>query len=43
MNSTRAKYDYTKIHNFNKIDPYWLLGLIEGEGTFGFRNLLFYF
>lgn len=43
MNSTRAKYDYTKIHNFNKIDPYWLLGLIEGEGTFGFRNLVPYF
>ena len=36
MNSTRSEYDYSRIHNLNKIDPYWLLGLIEGEGTFGF-------
>lgn len=43
MNSTRSSYDYSKIHNLNKIDPYWLLGLIEGEGTFGFRNLVPYF
>ena len=43
MNSTRSEYDYSRIHNLNKIDPYWLLGLIEGEGTFGFRNLVPYF
>ena len=33
--------DYTKIHNFNKIDPYWLLGLIEGEGSFHLRRTRF--
>ena len=43
MNSTRSSFDYSKIQNLNKIDPYWLLGLIEGEGTFGFRNLVPYF
>ena len=38
MNSTRSEYDYSRIHNLNKIDPYWLLGLIEGEASFHLRR-----
>lgn len=29
--------------NFNSINNYWLLGFIEAEGTFGFKNLSPYF
>lgn len=37
-----------KIHNYELIpaiiiNPFWLLGFIEGEGTFGFKNLSPYF
>ena len=38
---------FEKKHNIVQwhynIDSYWLLGLVEGEGTFGFKNLSPYF
>lgn len=42
MNSGRNVYDYSLIPSLT-IKPYWLLGFIEGEGTFGFKNLVPYF
>nr|WGO76451.1 LAGLIDADG homing endonuclease [Lentinula edodes] len=42
MNSGRNVYVYSLIP-FLQIIPYWLLGFIEGEGTFGFKNLVPYF
>ena len=42
MNSGRNNYDYSLIPSLT-IKPYWLLGFIEGEGTFGFKNLVPYF
>lgn len=42
MNSGRNIYDYSLIPSL-QIKPYWLLGFIEGEGTFGFKNLVPYF
>nr|YP_010721227.1 LAGLIDADG homing endonuclease [Cyathus striatus]WDS46378.1 LAGLIDADG homing endonuclease [Cyathus striatus] len=42
MNSTRISYNYSLIPN-NPVNRYWLLGFIEGEGTFGFKNLSPYF
>jgi hypothetical protein len=42
MNSQRKTYDYNLIPNFI-VDPFWLLGFIEGEGTFGYKNLSPYF
>lgn len=44
MNSTRTIYDISLIPSKN-IKPFWLLGFIEGEGegTFGFKNLVPYF
>ena len=42
MNSRRNVYDYSLIPSLT-IKPYWLLGFIEGEGTFGFKNLVPYF
>lgn len=42
MNSSRNVYDYSLIPSL-QIKPYWLLGFIEGEGTFGFKNLVPYF
>jgi hypothetical protein len=42
MNSTRTTYNYDIIPSL-VVDPFWLLGLIEGEGTFGLRNLTPYF
>jgi hypothetical protein len=42
MNFKRTDYsDYNQIE-FN-ITPYWLLGFVEGEGTFGIKNLTPYF
>lgn len=42
MNSGRTSYDYSLIPPI-VINPYWLLGFIEGEGTFGLKNLVPYF
>ena len=42
MNSDRINYNYTLIPNIT-VNPYWLLGFIEAEGTFGFKNLSPYF
>lgn len=41
MNSGRTLYE--NIHLEKKINPFWLLGFIEAEGTFGFKNLVPYF
>lgn len=37
MNLTRTFIDYSLIPAI-KINPFWLLGFIEGEGTFGLKN-----
>lgn len=37
MNSKRVNFIMPKDHNI-RITPYWLLGLIEGEGTFCLMN-----
>ena len=42
MNSSRTVFNYSLIPTL-KVNPYWLLGLIEGEGTFGFKNFSPYF
>jgi hypothetical protein len=42
MNSSRTVFNYSKFPTL-KVNPYWLLGLIEGEGSFGFKNLSPYF
>lgn len=42
MNSGRSQYDYAQIPS-PVINPFWLLGFIEGEGTFGMKNLVPYF
>jgi hypothetical protein len=42
MNSRRTVYNYSLIPTL-LVNPYWLLGFIEGEGTFGFKNLSPYF
>lgn len=42
MNSTRTLIDYDRIPPI-VVNAYWLLGLIEGEGTFGLKNLTPYF
>lgn len=42
MNSGRTVYNYNFINTIT-VNPFWLLGFIEGEGTFGFKNLGPYF
>lgn len=42
MNSGRDVIDYSLIPN-TPVTLLWLLGFIEGEGTFGFKNLVPYF
>lgn len=42
MNSTRFNYDVSLMPAI-VINGHWLLGFIEGEGTFGFKNLSPYF
>lgn len=42
MNLQRQIYNYDLIPAII-INPFWLLGFIEGEGTFGFKNLSPYF
>ena len=42
MNSSRTTYNYALIPSII-INPFWLLGFIEAEGTFGFKNLVPYF
>lgn len=43
MNSTRSVFLYSTIPVLEVVNPYWLLGLIEAEGTFGLKNLSPYF
>ena len=38
MNSKRIDFDMPDTHTI-RITPYWLLGLIEGEGTFCLYNV----
>ena len=38
MNSGRTEYNYSLIPKIT-VNPFWLLGFIEGEGTFGYKNL----
>jgi len=42
MNTGRKSYNIELIP-LTIINKYWLLGFIEGEGTFGFKNLVPYF
>ena len=42
MNLQRKIYNYNLIPAIT-INPFWLLGFIEGEGTFGFKNSSPYF
>jgi len=42
MNLQRKIYNYDLIPAIT-VDPFWLLGFIEGEGTLGFKNLSPYF
>jgi hypothetical protein len=42
MNSGRIEYNYSLIPKI-VVNPFWLLGFIEGEGTFGFKNLSLFF
>lgn len=42
MNSTRKSYNDRVIPSMI-ITPYWLLGFVEGEGTFGIKNMVPYF
>ena len=39
MNSGRTEFNYSLIPGLIVVDPFWLLGFIEAEGTFGFKNL----
>lgn len=38
MNTGRTEINYSLIPNI-AVNPFWLLGFIEAEGTFGFKNL----
>jgi LAGLIDADG endonuclease. len=42
MNLGRTQYNYDFIPKII-VNPFWLLGFIEAEGTFGFKNLSPYF
>lgn len=42
MNSSRTLFNYSLIPTL-KVNPYWLLGFIEGEVSFGFKTLSPYF
>lgn len=42
MNTGRTDYNYSLIPEI-AVNPYWLLGFIEAEGTFGFKHLSPYF
>lgn len=48
--NTGLDYSSKEVHDWNqnnlirgKITPYWLLGFVEAEGTFGIKNLPPYF
>lgn len=46
MNTGRKFIDQKKltcIIKNNQLNPYWLLGFVEAEGTFGIKNLVPYF
>lgn len=42
MNSGRTTFDLSLIPN-TPVNLFWLMGFIEGEGTFGMKNLIPYF
>lgn len=42
INLTRSSYNLTLIPTIT-VNPFWLLGFIEAEGTFGIKNLVPYF
>jgi len=42
MNTGRTEYNCSLIPDI-AVNPYWLLGFVEAEGTFGFKNLSPYF
>ena len=42
MNSTRTQFNESLLPK-TPIKPLWLLGFIEGEGTFGIKNMVPYF
>ena len=37
MNLGRIEFNYSLIPVLRGVDPFWLLGFIEAEGTFGFK------
>lgn len=45
MKLGRTEYNYNLIPaiTVGSVNPFWLLGFIEGEGTFGLKNLTPYF
>ena len=46
MNSGRLTIDKEQLDNLTKrvyINVWWLLGFVEGEGTFGYKHLVPYF
>lgn len=46
MNTGRLIIDKQHLDNLTKkvsINPWWLLGFVEGEGTFGYKHLVPYF
>lgn len=46
MNLGRKKISENEYNSFIKdvnVSPFWLLGFVEGEGTFGIKNLVPYF
>lgn len=42
MNQGRSQYDYSLLPTA-PINPFWFLGFVEGEGTFGIKNMAPYF
>ena len=39
MNTGRTEFNYSLIPSLKDISPFWLLGFIEADGSFGFKNL----
>jgi hypothetical protein len=43
IESTLSEMTLSNIRSSTKINIYWLLGFVEGDGTFGIKNLVPYF